>query len=575
MPMAGLNVALEIGKRALFSQQTAVNVTGHNIANVNTPGFSRQRAVLVPGHSINSPTGRLGTGVQVAMVERVYDRYLAAQISAQVQGKGKAETESQILEQVESIFNETSGQGLHQALNDFWNAWSTLSTNPTGAAERSGLVVKTSTLTQLFRDTDNRLGTLQMDINTMVGGTVEHVNLLTQEIAGLNKAIMQVEVGGQQTANDLRDRQQLLVDQLAELLPMQTFQQDDGQLGIQLPGGKPLVSGTSIWKLAATQSDTASQVEWLDPSGTPVNITGQLSQGKLGGMIETRDHLLVDYRDQLDAVAAGLIKTVNSFHSTGIGLAPFNALNSTQAVSSSSAPLSSATAALPFGDSIVNGSFQVFVYDTSGAVTGSGTVAIDAATTSLADVQTALSAIPNLTAAIDPTTGTLSINGSAGHTFALTADTSNALAALGLNALFTGSSAGDIAVDSLVQEDPDRLAAAQVDPSGAYAAGDNRNALAIAAIQTTPISLEGGSRTLDESYGMLLAHIGTDAQRTEQGLTYQQSMLDQLTNRRDAISGVSIDEEMTNLVKFQQAYSAAARLITRVDDMLRTVIEMV
>jgi flagellar hook-associated protein 1 len=137
--MAGLNVALEVGKRALFSQQTAVNVTGHNIANVNTPGFSRQRAALVPGNSIDSPTGRLGTGVQVAMVERIYDRYLAAQISAQVQGKGKAETEKLILEQVESIFNETSGQGLHQALNDFWNAWSTLSINPTGAAERSGL----------------------------------------------------------------------------------------------------------------------------------------------------------------------------------------------------------------------------------------------------------------------------------------------------------------------------------------------------------------------------------------------------------------------------------------------------
>src|SRR3712207_3828750 len=106
MSMAGLNVALEVGKRALFSQQTAVNVTGHNIANVNTPGFSRQRAVLVPGLSLNSFAGRLGTGVQVAMVERVYDRYLAAQISTQVQGKGKTEAEKHILEQVESIFND-------------------------------------------------------------------------------------------------------------------------------------------------------------------------------------------------------------------------------------------------------------------------------------------------------------------------------------------------------------------------------------------------------------------------------------------------------------------------------------
>jgi flagellar hook-associated protein 1 len=182
---------------------------------------------------------------------------------------------------------------------------------------------------------------------------------------------------------------------------------------------------------------------------------------------------------------------------------------------------------------------------------------------------------PNLTAAIDPTIGALSIKDSSGYTFAFAADTSNTLAALGLNTLFMGSSVGDIAVNALIQEDPDRLAAAKVDPSGAYAAGNNRNALAIAAIQTTPIALGEVSRTLEDSYGMLLVQIGTDAQRTEQGLTYQQSMLEQLTNRRDAISGVSINEEMTNLVKFQQAYNAAARLIMRVDDMLRTIVEMV
>jgi hypothetical protein len=106
--MAGLNIAFEIGKRALFSQQTAVNVTGHNIANVNTPDFSRQRTALVPGHSINSSGRHLGTGVQVAMVERVYDCYLAAQISAQVQGKRKAEAEKHVLAQVESILAHVS-----------------------------------------------------------------------------------------------------------------------------------------------------------------------------------------------------------------------------------------------------------------------------------------------------------------------------------------------------------------------------------------------------------------------------------------------------------------------------------
>jgi flagellar hook-associated protein 1 FlgK len=574
--MAGLNIALETAKRALFTQQTAITVTGHNIANVNTPGFSRQRADLVPALSLQVPGGRVGTGVTVSTIERIYDRFLAGQINAQIQNKGKSEAEQHILDQVQAIFNETSGTGLNKALSDFWNAWQSLATNPTGAAERSGLMAKTTTLTQLVRDADGRLSTLQSDINKNVQGDVDHVNLLTNEIASLNLAIKQAESGGQQPANDLRDRQQGLVDQLAELLPVQIFQQGDGQLGLQLPGGKPLVNGSSVWELTTTVVGGLTQVQWLDQAGTPMDITNQLSQGELGGLIDARDTLLAGYRRQLDTLAAGLIIAVNTLHSTGIGLTPFSSLTSAQAVDDTATPLSSSAAGLPFGNTIVDGSFQVFVYDSTGAVTGSGTVTIDAATTSLADVQSAFSAIPGLTASIDASTGTLSISGASGRTFAFGADTSHVLAALGLNTLFTGSKASDIAVAPLVQSNPDRLAAAQLDDAnGAFAAGDNRTAAAIAALQTTALTLDGTSRTLDDYYGMLVGQIGTDAQRAEQDVVYQGAILEQLNNRRDAISGVSIDEEMTNLVKFQQAYSAAARLITRVDEMMRTVIEMV
>jgi flagellar hook-associated protein 1 FlgK len=573
--MAGLNIALEAGRRALFSQQTAVNVTGHNIANVNTPGFSRQRAVLAPANSIDFPSGWVGTGVTVDAIQRVYDRFLAAQITTQTQAKGKAEAENEILDQVQSIFNETSGPGLNQALSDFWNAWKTVSTNPTGAAERSGLVAKTATLTQFIRDAESQFNAVQTRINDTIRATVDQVNLLTREIANLNQIIQQAEGGGQQPANDLRDKQQLLVDQLAEVLPVQTFQQVDGQLGLQLPGGKPLVNGTSSWELAAAQSGTTVRVQWLDSTKTPVDITDQLPQSKLGGFIEARDSLVANYRGKLDTLAAGLINAVNSLHSNGIGLAPFTSLTGTNAVSDPSAPLASSAAGLPFGSNIVNGSFQVFAYDSSGAVSGSGTVTIDPATMSLADVATALSAIPGVSGAIDPTKGILTISGSGGHTFALGADTSNVLAALGLNTFFTGSGAHDIAVNPLVQGDPNHLAAAQLESDGTYAAGDNRNALAISAVQTTSLNLAGASCTIDDFYGALLGQIGADAQQAEQGVTQQDAVLEQLTNRRDAISGVSIDEEMTNLIKFQQAYTAAAKLITQVDDMMRTVIEMV
>jgi len=298
-------------------------------------------------------------------------------------------------------------------------------------------------------------------------GLVDRANSLTKEIAGLNLAIQQVEVGGQQPANDLRDRQQVLVDQLSELLPVQVFSQADGQIGLQLPNGKPLISGTSTWQLTANASGGSVQIQWVDASGAPVDITAQLSQGKLGGFIHARDTLLTDYRNKLDTLAAGLINAVNSVHRAGVGL------------------------------------------------------------TSATDLP-----------------------------------------------LFMGSTAGDITINPTIQQNSDHLAAAVLESDGTYAVGDNRNALAIAALQTTPLNLGGTWRTLDEYHGMLLGQVGTDAQQAEQGLAYQEAMLTQLTNRRDSISGISIDEEMTNLIKFQQAYSAAARLITRVDEMLRTVIEM-
>ncbi|MBI3330021.1 MAG: flagellar hook-associated protein FlgK [Nitrospinae bacterium] len=571
--MPNIQNILEVGKRALVSQQEAINVTGHNIANVNTPGFSRQRPVFVPTPSLDSPAGQVGTGVKTAMIERVFDRFVAAQISAQIQVKGKAEAKKDTLDQVDSILNEASGPGLNQALSDFWNAWRDVTTDPFGPAERSALVAKTTILTQTFRDLDSRLATLQTDLNTLISSKIQKVNLLAEQIAGLNLTIKQQEVGGQ-PANDLRDQQRVLVDELADLLPVQIFEQPDGQVIMQV-AGHPLVDGLSTLQLTTSLVSGSLRVQWLDRAGTPADITDQLSQSKMGGWIAARDTLLADYRGRLNTLAAGLIEAVNRVHSNGIGLTPFSSLTSTYPVSSTSAALSSTTAALPFGGDIVDGSFKVFAYDKSGAVIGSGTVAITKATTSLADVQTALSAIPGITASIDTTQGTLTISGVGSNTFAFAADTSNVLMALGLNTLFTGKEARDIAVNPVVGQSPDRLATAKVEASGVFAKGDNRSALAVTALQRTSLPLGGTTSTLDDFYGALVGQVGIDGQRAERELMQQQSLVEQLTNRRDTISGVSLDEEMTNLIKFQHAYGAAAKLVSLVDEMLRTVIGMV
>jgi flagellar hook-associated protein 1 FlgK len=281
-----------------------------------------------------------------------------------------------------------------------------------------------------------------------------------------------------------------------------------------------VVNVSSAWDLATVQSGTSVPVQWLNHNKTPVDITDQLSAGKLGGLIEARDTFLTNYRGQLDTLAAGLIKAVNSLQSNGIGLTPFASQTGTNAVSDPSTSLASSAAALPFGSNILNGSSQVFVYDSTRALPDSGTVAIDRASMSLANVVTALSAIPGITARIDSTKGILAVSGTGGHIFAFASDTSNVLGTLGLNTLFTGSGARDIAVNALVQQKLDYLATAQPVPNGTYAVGDNSHALAIAALQTTLINLAGTSPTIDDFYHNLVGQIGSDARRAEQGATH-------------------------------------------------------
>ena len=164
-----------------------------------------------------------------------------------------------------------------------------------------------------------------------------------------------------------------------------------------------MVNVSSAWDLVTVQSGTSAPVQWLNQNKPPVDITDQLSTGKLGGLVEARETFLTNYRGQLDTLATGLIKAVNSLHSNGIGLIPFTSQTGTNAVSYPSTSLASSAAALPFGSNILNGSSQVFVYDSTRALPDSGTVAIDSASMSLAVVVTALLAIPGITARIDST----------------------------------------------------------------------------------------------------------------------------------------------------------------------------
>ncbi|MBW2164914.1 MAG: flagellar hook-associated protein FlgK [Deltaproteobacteria bacterium] len=455
---------LNTGRTALLTQQKAIDVTGHNIANVNTDGYSRQRVNMETNEPYSSQPGQTGTGVRAAEIQRIYDRFLGAQINNENQNLGNWETQKGVLERVEIIFDESSGYGLNQAMSEFWNAWQDLANNPSDYAGRAALLAKSETMTATFNNIYSNLEQIQTDIDTSIMGTVKEINSIAERIAGLNQKIALTEVGGQ-NANDYRDSRDLLLKELSLKINIDSFENSDGKVTVLVAGGRPLVENISSWNLS-TQPDVDSDfqdIAWTDSDGNLVDITDSISGGKLKGWIEARDVTIPDYLSKLDNLAEGIITEVNDLHKAGLGL----------------------------NDASV-----------------------------------------------------------AGRNF------------------FAGTTATNMAVDV---DDVNNIAAAG---SLDGLPGGNSNAIEIANLQNA-LKMNSDTATFDDYYNSLVSDVGSGVQKATVNFDHQSSMVTHLDNYRESVSGVSLDEEMVNLIKFQHGYNAAARLISVADELLDRVISMV
>ncbi|MBT9437953.1 MAG: flagellar hook-associated protein FlgK [Deltaproteobacteria bacterium] len=455
---------LNTGRTALLTQQKAIDVTGHNIANVNTDGYSRQRVNMETNEPYSSQPGQTGTGVRAAEIQRIYDRFLGAQINNENQNLGNWETQKGVLERVEIIFDESSGYGLNQAMSEFWNAWQDLANNPSDYAGRAALLAKSETMTATFNNIYSNLEQIQTDIDTSIMGTVKEINSIAERIAGLNQKIALTEVGGQ-NANDYRDSRDLLLKELSLKINIDSFENSDGKVTVLVAGGRPLVENISSWNLS-TQPDVDSDfqdIAWTDSDGNLVDITDSISGGKLKGWLEARDVTIPDYLSKLDNLAEGIITEVNDLHKAGLGL--------------------------------------------------------------------------------------------------------NDVSVAGRN-FFAGTTATNMAVDV---DDVNNIAAA-----GSFDGlpGGNSNAIEIANLQNA-LKMNSDTATFDDYYNSLVSDVGSGVQKATVNFDHQSSMVTHLDNYRESVSGVSLDEEMVNLIKFQHGYNAAARLISVADELLDRVISMV
>lgn len=569
--MSGITHILDMAVRALMSEQAGLEVTSHNVTNVNTPGYSRQRVHFETATPLPSLWGPLGDGVQVRNIDRAFDPYLAARLDERTVAFHECRSRQACLDQVASFFNETNEAALNDRLSEFWASWHDLADNPAGSAERQALLQNALSLCDILNFQADRLVQERTSLVQQLGPLVDEINGHAARIARLNRDIQAVEANGQ-LANDLRDQRQLELTRLSELIGIRYYTSSDGLLNVTLTNGVTLVQGVASFSLdyAQTANDTIAIV-FNGPGGVREDITASLSGGRLAALLAVRDGFIPHYQEQLDQLARELIAAVNGQHTQGVGLELFTAVTGTYAVNDPGVPLNAA--GLPFGDRITDGSFEILV-ERDGVPLAAGAIAVTPAMT-LTDVVSAINSDAEIgglvTASLDGDKLKISAN-LAGDAFGFAQDDSRLLLGLGLNTFFTGDKAYTLGVNPWVLDNPEFVAAGRFDATGARAPGDNRNALALADLEEAAVG--PGGLTFAAAYRRLVTDIGLDAEQAGQEANFQQKLVEQLTQMRDAVSGVSLDEELSNLIKFQRAYQAAARLVSVADELYQTLLAL-
>ncbi|RLE14961.1 flagellar hook-associated protein FlgK [Candidatus Aerophobetes bacterium] len=524
--------SLEIGIRAVRTQRQALHVIGHNIANVNTPGFSRQRAVL----ATTLPQGFMGTGVKVESIQRLRDEVVDFYIREENPTLNRWKAKLEVLQGMEILFNEPSDSSIGKILGDFWNSWSDLANNPESGAARANVREQGEALCEAFRSLYQNLKDLQIKIDEEIKTEVEHLNSIIQQIADLNQQIEKIELGKSSQANDLRDKRDLLLDELSQLINFKYQEMQDNTLRLSVYG-QLLVSKATVSPFMTEAGESGFlEIKWKD-SGERVIITS----GRLKGLLEMRDEVIPGFLAQLNELAAALIDQVNALHRQGIGLDGTNKIVGWKDF----------TGTLDSDGSFeINGvNIQVFAGDDLDAIVNR--INAEANNTGVEASKEGDRLV------LQP----YSLNP---QTVKISADPDGImLNKLGILAeFFQGTGAEDIDLDDAIKQDLSKIAA-----SGNGAPGDNSNALLIFQLKDKPV-LEGGSSTFSDYYSKIIADLGVETRQISGLKENQETLLEQLENRRQSICGVSLDEETTNIILFQQAYRAAVYFLQIINNML-------
>ena len=460
--MGTLIGSLNTSLQSMLAEESAISTTSNNIANVNTPGYSREIPIMEESPPILSGNTMVGTGVTLQSVQSVRDNILDLRIDQETSQQSSLNSYVDSMNQVQALFNETQGTGLQTDLSNFFNNFQSLATDPTSSSLRQAVIVAGQDLAGAFSQTSDNMATIQQGLDQSVVQTVQQVNQLTAQVANLNQQIQEVSNSGDNPGSLVDQRNEALTN-LSNLIDTAVIYSNNGTVSVTTTHGALLVSGNQSEALT-TQINSATGMNDVYAQGT--DITSTIAGGELQGLISARDGGIPSAQSSLDNLAADLISAVNQQQNDG--------------------------------------------YD---------------------------------------------LNGAQGVDF-FTPFTPSA----------SGSNAGAAATMTVALTDPDQVAA-----SSDGTQGDNGNATAMANLQNASIV---SGQTAGDYYSNLIDQVGNDVSNATSEQEAVGLVLQQLTNQQQSISGVSLDEEATNLVMYQRAYEAAARLISVVDELNYETIEM-
>lgn len=621
--MSGTFAGIEIGKRSLMAHNVQIQTAGHNISNADTEGYSRQRVTVAAMDPLDRPDleraelpGQLGQGTVVQSVTRVRDELLDNRIFAQTNLESYWNTRDSYYSMIEQIYNEPDEISVRTNMDKFWQAWQELSNDPGSDACRQAVVTRAESLTNSIQQNNKSLLAIQQQVNGDIDASVKQVNDITRQIAEVNTEIVRV-MGMGDNPNDLMDRRDLLVERLGNLINVTVVRSDPDEFIVHTDGQMIVQGGLARQIDQVTDMDNSgySKLIWHD-----TQIDASFRSGSLGALVELRDKDLRSELQSLDTMTQNFADLVNDVHRNAIGKNNVTGLdfftehpfventngnydrNGDGAVDSSYIFRMTGTNALRPQEQIglagtmtfsgKRGDITVTYYptdtvedvvnrinDSDGEVKAyldrNSKLVLKATTAeAISNPDFVIRHVEDSGMFLTGYSGILSGSGEAGAYDWNRPDAVNSLAGAEFAVTPIMHPSGYIVVNPVISSDVQSVAAAFANNQGRADDDDGRAAVEIAAIRNSKMMV-GGERTFDDYFAETVTRIGLKGEQAENMLASQKAIMNDLRDLRDSISGVNVDEELADIIKFQYGYQAAAKFISVQDQLLNTLINRI